>query len=137
VTGQASSEPSFAHASRPVRGRRSRQHRKPADPVPAEALRRIRPTESRVRRYVATYATSATQGRPDLRAGLLAAKLLDCRRPPRDLAPRVNPIFGRGWTHKELVRLASEARMFMTDGLRARFECSPNWHLRWLPQITA
>ena len=116
----------------PMRARRSRKKRRVTDPTAREALPHVRPSDDRVRAYLADIAATADRG---LRVGLLAAKVMDSPHPPHDLASRMRHLAGVELTTRELRALASNARLHAEDALYRRFECRVTWRLRWLPRI--
>ena len=115
------------------RARHSRKKRRVIDPTAREALPRVRPADDRVRAYLAEFVAQADSA---TRIGLLAAKVMDAPRPPRDLSARMRQLAGVALTTQELRHRASLARLEAQDALYRRFECHVGWHLRWLPRIS-
>jgi len=115
--------------------KRAKRRRPHSDPTVAMAAARDNYIpKDEVRAHMVVFADAARANRR-LGIGLLAAKMMDSKRPPRDLTGKVRDVFGVEMTGRELRAAASEARTAIQDSIVRRFDSSPRWSLQWLPEI--
>lgn len=91
-----------------------------------------RPTKDRVKEVLPVAIAEAPL---TVRAGLLAEKFRDIG--THHWPKRVNDHFGTQFSTPELQTMAADARRWLDDWLKSRFECGASWHVRWLPEIAA